>query len=120
MRPASTTTRCGGRSRHPGRRSARLVRTVRVWSSPVGALAAALLSFWTGGVHIAALAVMAALFLVSVPRARIDARDPLGPGPGFLAPMLAVAVLTGSGLGALEGLLWGGFVRVFLLEQARA
>jgi len=79
-----------------------------------------MLSFWTGGVHLAALAVLAALYLVSILRAsRTTARDPLGPLAGFVAPVLAVGVLTGSALGAVEGLLWGGFVRVFLIEQSR-
>ena len=92
--------------------------TLRVWCAPLGALAAALLSFWTGGVHLAALAVLAALYLVSILRGG-RARDPLGPLAGFLAPTIAVGVLTLGPLGALEGLLWGGFVRVFLIEQSR-
>ena len=110
---ASTTTQ---------RRSglAAIARALPIWSTPLGALIAAMLSFWTGGVHLAALAVLAALYLVSILRARTTtARDPLGPLAGFVAPTLAVGVLTGSALGAVEGLLWGGFVRVFLIEQSR-
>jgi len=99
---------------------AAIARALPVWSAPLGALMAAILSFWTGGVHLATLAVLAALYLVSILRARTTtARDPLGPLAGFVGPALAVGVLTGSALGAVEGLLWGGFVRVFLLEQSR-
>ncbi len=99
---------------------AAIARALPVWSTPLGALLAAMLSFWTGGVHLAALAVLAALYLISILRARSStARDPLGLLAGFVGPALAVGVLTGSALGALEGLLWGGFVRVFLIEQSR-
>jgi hypothetical protein len=121
QRPAITRRRARPRGRPgiPVTPVIRVLPVLRVWCAPVGALAAALLSFWTGGVHLAALAVLAALYLVSVLRGGL-ARDPLGLLAGFLAPAIAVGVLTLSPLGALEGLLWGGFVRLFLLEQARA
>lgn len=94
---------------------------MRPWLAPLGALAAALLSFWTGGVHLVALATLALLGGISALRIRggDPRRDPLGPLPGLLAPALIVGALTLSLLGLIEGLLWGGLVRVFLLEQAR-
>lgn len=96
------------------------------WATPLGALAAAFLSFGTGGVSLLALACLALLSLLSAHHLAA-AHDPaaatleqLGPRwllLGFLAPALVVGLATRSPLGALEGLLWGGFVRLFLLHH---
>jgi hypothetical protein len=80
------------------------------WAAPLGAVAAAVLSFWTGGVHVLALACTVVLFALAARGVAVD-RHALG----FLGPALLVGLVTTSGLGALEGLLWGGFVRMFLL-----
>lgn len=80
------------------------------WAAPLGAVAAALLSFWTGGVHPLALACTALLFVLATRGVAVD-RHALG----FLGPALLLGLVTMSGVGAVEGLLWGGFVRVFLL-----
>ncbi len=105
---------------HLRRLAPAVARLVQPWLGPLGALAAALLSFWTGGVHLIALATLAVLYALSLLRGS-DRRgsDPLGLGPGFLLPALIVGAWTSSALGAVEGLLWGGLVRVFLLEQSR-
>lgn len=153
------------------------------WAPPLGAIAAALLSFGTGGVCLPALASLLALHALSVlglrvgyhrlfthrrfaagpglrvtlavlgglagqgpllawvdrHRARergdlpVPARDlardpalalvdrlyPLWLGLGFLAPAALVGLATRSPQGALEGLLWGGLVRLFVLQQLR-
>jgi hypothetical protein len=86
------------------------IPTLLAWAAPLGAVAAAILSFWTGGVHPLALACTAVLFALAARGVAVD-RGALG----FLGPALLVGLATTSGLGALEGLLWGGFVRVFLL-----
>ncbi len=109
------------------------------WAPPLGALSAAALALCTGSVSTTALVSLLVLYalsalggmaadraLIAPPRLRpaLAACSGLigrGASPwllfGLLAPAVVVAATDHTLAGALDGLLWGGLVRLFLIQH---